>query len=254
MSSAPTAAGPSAEIIHPPGTYLTVHSTSRDDLNGRTGRVLDASSDSARYKIQVFSSVSAILSGTSPPSQILSLRPLKLKPASLTERVGAMTQYYSHDLRSKINSPQGKALRNEASRALGQIRGSLPSWMTLRMFLIIITLMLVMTVRILGFMKVFILLSLVYMTLMVAYPDIVMSGGSFKERVQRALLMFPTRLRYAIGEMSGYRNISSRVAIIIYGMFILYFIYFSFLVFFCPPRHNCLAQKYTLIFMLLIPF
>mmetsp|Transcript_3024 Transcript_3024/g.6270 ORF Transcript_3024/g.6270 Transcript_3024/m.6270 type:complete len:353 (-) Transcript_3024:304-1362(-) len=197
--------------LYPVGSYVTIHSTSRDDLNGRCGRVEESASGSdGRYRIVVHAD----------PVMTLSLKSERLQPASAVERAKATAQYGVFVAKQKFDSPEGTAVRAEASRLLEALRVKLPRWMSPRTFFMVVVLLLITFVRVIGFMRFLVFFGIVYGTVIVAFPDISVSTGSPKERVRKIAAMFPTRLRYAIGDATGYRNVSGRVAVGIYVAFV----------------------------------
>jgi len=198
------------------GSYVKIHSTSRDDLNGRCGRVEESASGSdGRYRIVVHAD----------PVLTLSLKSERLQPASAVEKAKAAAQYGVFVAKQKFDSPEVTAVRAEASRLLEGLRVKLPRWMSLRTFFMVVVLLLITLVRVIGFMRFLILSGIVYGTVIVAFPDISSSTGSSKERVRKITAMFPTRLRYAIGDATGYRNVSGRVAVGIYAAFVVLSLY-----------------------------
>jgi hypothetical protein len=147
---------PNGWVKNPPSVFVKVHGTSREEVNGKFGLVLQYSPTNSRYTL--------LLIESSPQSQV-SLKADNLRPCSgMVERA----QAYYHLFR---NNPDIARQVEQVSSVVQSKTGLSLSKVGILLFVV-----LVLGVYFLGFSRVLLLLTIILMILTVIGPDLVGGG------------------------------------------------------------------------------
>jgi len=184
---------------------VKIINTSRAELNGQCGLAVNFDTARSRYSIALGSN----------PNQILSLKLENLEPAGFMDQAKCKASLMRFQAEQLMTGPEGRMVRNQAEQVWAKISAKLPAFVTPKMFLIGIALVLLSLVYIVGFYKFLVLVSCVSLPVVLLLPDI-MRGTSIGLR--DVIRLVPLRLREMIKESTGY-DVSERVAISAFVIF-----------------------------------
>lgn len=215
---------PSGFITDPPSTFVKIVGTSREDLNGLVCVALQYNAQTGRYVVQMLPGQAsnaaaagrAAAGGSAAAAAVgLSFKPENLQAASIIDKVKAQATFAMHEAKRFLNSPDTKEKMRRLYTSLDQ---RLPPPVKPEYVGIGALIVLFIVVRIVGFTKLVLLISLALMLGMILMPDI--QAGITDPSILAS--RFPDRLRDNVAQATGYTSLSKKQAMIGFGIFIFF--------------------------------
>ncbi|KAL9180371.1 hypothetical protein ACHAXT_008341 [Thalassiosira profunda] len=190
--------------------------SAKPELNGRFGQAVSFSA--GRYVVALIDPATA--AGNAQPT-MLKLKPENLSEAGNIDQLKVGVTYMYHSARAYIAGPTVQGIgQSIVDRLPPNLQGRMTPNKALAGAAVVVQLILILTYRLLGslfgFTKVLMLVSLVGVLLAVSSPDWVEGIKAKKPAqliVQSAAKNFPRRWKENLVNMTGYTNISDRLAL-----------------------------------------
>jgi hypothetical protein len=170
----PAASDPNGWATTPPSVLVKVQDTSKEQLNGQTGVVLQYASDRARYTVQMAVS-----------QDVVSLRAANLKKCSMYEQIQGQYQFMVHN-------PQ---IQQQIASVHGRVQAALPAAVKPEYLAIPVVVFIGGLFYLLGITRTLMLFSLVLVMGMIVGQDVMAPNASVRRVVQNAPMRFRAFLR-----------------------------------------------------------
>ena len=165
----PSPNDPSGFVTNPPSTIVKIQGTTRDDINGKLGIVVQFQNDRGRYLVHMTSN-----------QTVVSMKPDNLAKASYLEQATAQYEQLCRD-------PQ-------VQRILNQMQRGLPPGVTLKHAGMAMGALFLLLVYLLGFSRTMMLVSFTMLFVMMIGPDLV-AGADRQTIIRNAPMRFKTMVR-----------------------------------------------------------
>jgi hypothetical protein len=199
----PAASDPNGWATSPPSVLVKVQETSKEELNGKTGVVLQYLSDKERYTVQMAVS-----------QDVVSLKAANLKKCSVYEQIQGQYEFMLHN-------PQ---IQQQIAGVYGRVQAVLPAAVKPEYLTIPVVVAMGALFYFLGVTRTLMLFSFVLLTGMIVGQDVVAPGASVQTVARNAPMRFRAFLReqvpYVGNRIADNKYLTAACA----GLFLFFFV------------------------------